>query len=78
MATSSAPTTSPTAAELNMILKVLQSLALDSPRWELGDPTTRARRFCTWLSQVSQAVEPAGLSHQAMVDVDKYLSLIHI
>ena len=52
---------SPSMAELNMVLKTIQSLVPEFPKLEPGDPSTRARRLQQWLLQVSQAIEPAGL-----------------
>ena len=50
----------PSTAELNMVLKTLQTLVPEFPRLEAADPGTRARRLQQWLQQVSQAIEPAG------------------
>eukprot|EP00959_Pyramimonas_sp_CCMP1952_P048358 1009438-Pyramimonas_sp.AAC.1 len=56
----SASVAGPSMAELNMILKSLQTLVPELPKLEPGDPGTRARRFQQWLLQVTQALEPAG------------------
>eukprot|EP00959_Pyramimonas_sp_CCMP1952_P080159 1675675-Pyramimonas_sp.AAC.1 len=55
-----ASVTAPSMAELNMVLKTLQTLVPEFPKLEPGDPGTRARRLQQWLLQVSQAIEPAG------------------
>ena len=47
-------------AELNMVLKTLQTLVPEFPKLEPGDPANRARRLQQWLLQVSQSLEPAG------------------
>ena len=56
----SASVAAPSMAELNMILKTLQSMVPEFPKLETGDPGTRARRLQQWLLHVSQAIEPAG------------------
>ena len=56
----SASMAAPSMGELNMILKILQSLVPEFSKLELGEPGTRARRLQQWLLQVSQAIEPAG------------------
>ena len=55
-----APVPAPSTAELNMVLKLLQTFVPEFPKLEAGDPGTRARRLQQWLQQVSQAIEPAG------------------
>ena len=56
----SASAVAPSMAELNMVLKTLQTLVPDFPRLESGDPGTRARRLQQWLLHVTQASVPAG------------------
>ena len=56
----SASVAGPNMAELNMIMKALQTLVPELPKLDPGDPGTRARRFQHWLLQVTQALEPAG------------------
>ena len=50
----------PSMAELNMILKTIQTLVPEFPKLEPGDPGTRARRLQQWILHVTQALEPAG------------------
>ena len=50
----------PSTAELNMIMKSLQTFVPEFPKLEPGDPASRARRLQQWLLQVSQSLEPAG------------------
>lgn len=59
-ATSPASMDPPSMAELNLILKTVQTLVPEFPKLEPGDPGTRARRLQQWLLQISQALEPAG------------------
>ena len=59
-AMTSAPVAMPSMAELNMILKTLQTLVPEFPKLDPGDPGTRARRFQQWLLHITQALEPAG------------------
>ena len=56
IATPSASVVAPSMAELNMVLKILQTLVPEFPKLEPGDPGTRARRFQQWLLQVTQAL----------------------
>ena len=56
----SASVAAPSMAELNMILKTLQSMVPEFPKLEIGDPGTKPRRLQQWLLHVSQAIEPAG------------------
>ena len=56
----SASVAAPSMAELNMILKTLQSMVPEFPKLETGDPGTRARRLQQWLLHVSQAIGPAA------------------
>ena len=59
-AVSPASVATPSMAELNMILKTLQTLVPEFPKLDPGDPSTPARSFQQWLLQVVQSLEPAG------------------
>ena len=62
--TRTAPTpasvSAPSMAELNMILKTLQSMVPEFPKLELGQTGTRPCRLQQWLLTVTQALVPAG------------------
>ena len=59
-ALSSASMTAPSMAELNMIMKTLQTMVPEFPKLEIGELGTRPRRLQQWLLSVTQALEPTG------------------
>ena len=60
VASDNASQTLPSAQELNMILKLIQTYLNDLPKLGMGDPATRPSRLISWKAGINQALHPVG------------------
>ena len=55
------PTNDLSSADLNMLMKTIQSFVPEFSKLEGGEAATRATRLHAWIISVNQAVNPAGI-----------------
>ena len=74
IAPSSASMTAPSMAELNMIMKTLQTMVPEFPKLEIGELGTRPRRLQQWLLSVTQALGADRTPCYVVVEMGSHFS----